>query len=198
MLVAGALFSLIVSVAFGALDMASRARTRAEGRLDPRKANRALLDCLSATLRRGNFVYTGSTIAFGPRTYDDLPDLERWGDSLIVAIPEDDPRTSAYTLVGVYSRPRQRVDRRNPAASEVVLHTVKGIHPATPGLPVTIDFSALPAGGTRVFDTYSVPQFIVLSSARDRVGMKVSFLREVPPGPQVSETYSTEVFLRNQ
>ncbi len=204
LLVACALFGLIVSVAFGALELASRARTGAETRLDPRKANRALLDSLSATLRRANFVYigspvSGSSVSFGGRNYDDLAALEVTGQSLIAAVPEsDDPRSGRYSIVGVYSRDRQPVDPANPTARQVVIYTVPGVQPPSPGLPASIDLSALPRGGTRIFDTYASPEFQVLSANRDRIAMSVTFLRDMARGPQVSETYSTEVFLRNQ
>lgn len=201
LLVACALFGLIVSVAFGALELANRARTGAETRLDPRKANRALLDSLSASLRRANFVYLGSPgsrVSFGGRNYDDLVSLESAGQSLIAAIPEsDDPRFGRYSVMGVYSRARQPADPANPAAQQVVIYTVPRVQPPSPGLPASIDLSTLPPGGTRIFDTYASPEFRVLSPNRDRIAMNITFLRDMPRGPRISETYSTEVFLRN-
>ncbi|GMU57948.1 MAG: hypothetical protein AMXMBFR33_70940 [Candidatus Xenobia bacterium] len=200
LLVACALFSLIVSVAFGALELASRGRAGAESRLDPRKANRALLDRLSTTLRKASFVFTDSPLSFGGHNYNDLPALETPGRSLVAVVPEsDDPRIGLFSVVGVYTRPRQPVDPANPYALQVVIHTVNGVLPTSAGLPASIDFSALPPGGMRVFDTYlDALEFNVLSAHRDRISMRVTFERDMPRGPRARETYSTEVFLRNQ
>ncbi len=199
LLVACALFSLIVSIAFGALELASRARAGAESRLDPRKANRALLDRLSTTLRRASYI-CADPVTFGGHDYSDIPRLETPGRSLVAIVPEDDdPRFGLYSVVGVYARPRQPVDPANPHVLQVVIHTVNGVQPTSAGLPASIDFAALPPGGMRVFDTYlDALEFNVLSPHRDRVSMSVVFERDMPRGPRARESYSTEVFLRNQ
>ncbi|MEW6279001.1 MAG: hypothetical protein AB1758_10285 [Candidatus Eremiobacterota bacterium] len=198
-LVACSFFLLVLGVITSSSSLIRQAYVTQQARIDARQSVRNMVARISGDLRRAEHLYLGFQGNVQGHAYD-VPAAGQTGADLLLAIPENaDTGSVTYTVVGLYTEPRQPVDPRNPSALQVVVYECPGVTPPVPDVPGSIVLTALGGGTFKRFDCFVPPgNFRVTTAASGRAATLDVWFQRIPPfGPAQLEHYVTGAKLRN-